>query len=160
MLVAGQIYYGVLFLIAWLTAGLHDATGEVLPKYEESPVIARLRNFLGESHPREHTTFAARLHRRRKQLVTLIITDQPQAIAEKIMHKMRRGVTALNGKGMYTHQDHQVLLVALSVTEVSELKALVKAEDPNAFMIVSPAQEVLGRGMKPLTQREDAYQPA
>jgi uncharacterized membrane protein len=44
MLVAGPIYLGVLFLIARLTARLHDATGEVLPKYDESAVLTRLRN--------------------------------------------------------------------------------------------------------------------
>jgi uncharacterized membrane-anchored protein YitT (DUF2179 family) len=39
--------------------------------------------------------------------------------------------------------------VAVTVTEISHLKALVSAEDPNAFMIVSPASEVLGRGFQP-----------
>jgi uncharacterized membrane protein len=157
MVIAGLIYNGILFLIAALTASLHNASGEVLPKYEDSLLLARLRSVMDESQTQEHTFFSPRL-RRRKQLVTLIITDHSQAIADKVMKVLRRGVTGLNGQGMYTHKEHQVLLVALSVTEVAQLKALVREEDPNAFMIVTPAQEVLGRGVQPLSQREDAYQ--
>ena len=41
-------------------------------------------------------------------------------------------------------------MVAVTITELAQLKALVRAEDPNAFVIVTPAQEVLGRGFKPL----------
>ena len=63
---------------------------------------------------------------------------------------MRRGVTALHGQGMYTHQERDVLMVAVTMTEISQLKALVRAEDPNAFVIVAPATEVLGRGFQPL----------
>ena len=39
---------------------------------------------------------------------------------------------------------------ALTVTEVHNLKAAVAKEDPQAFVIVSPAQEILGRGFNPL----------
>jgi len=35
---------------------------------------------------------------------------------------------------------------------VPQLKALVKAEDPNAFVIVTPAQEVFGRGFSSLEE--------
>jgi uncharacterized membrane-anchored protein YitT (DUF2179 family) len=42
------------------------------------------------------------------------------------------------------------LLVALTVTEVNHLKTLVSEVDPAAFVIVVPAQEILGRGFQPL----------
>jgi uncharacterized membrane-anchored protein YitT (DUF2179 family) len=45
-------------------------------------------------------------------------------------------------------------MCALTVTEVGQLKSLVNHEDPDAFVIVAPAQEVLGKGFKPL-QEED-----
>jgi uncharacterized membrane-anchored protein YitT (DUF2179 family) len=51
---------------------------------------------------------------------------------------------------MFTGKSHSVLLCALTVTEVGHLKALVSAQDPNAFVIVSPVQEILGRGFRPL----------
>jgi uncharacterized membrane-anchored protein YitT (DUF2179 family) len=51
---------------------------------------------------------------------------------------------------MYTGEEHSVLMCALTVTEVPQLKSLVRDEDPNAFVIVSPAQEVFGKGFMPL----------
>jgi uncharacterized membrane-anchored protein YitT (DUF2179 family) len=51
---------------------------------------------------------------------------------------------------MYTGKPHAVLLVALTITEVNHLKALVSEVEPDAFVIVMPAQEVLGRGFQPL----------
>ena len=66
------------------------------------------------------------------------------------MKELGRGVTRLNCRGMYTQQDREVLMVAVTITEISHLKALVREVDPNAFMIVSPASEVLGRGFQPL----------
>ena len=56
---------------------------------------------------------------------------------------------------MYTHQPRRILLCALTVTEVAQLKSLVNAADANAFVIVSPTQEILGKGFAPLTG-EDA----
>jgi uncharacterized membrane-anchored protein YitT (DUF2179 family) len=56
------------------------------------------------------------------------------------------------GKGAYTGKAHSVLMVALTVTEVPQMKALVSAEDPHAFVIVSPAQSIFGEGFAPLDE--------
>jgi len=45
-------------------------------------------------------------------------------------------------------------MCALTVTEVSLLKSLVGEADPQAFVIVSPAQEILGKGFTPLDEIE------
>jgi uncharacterized membrane-anchored protein YitT (DUF2179 family) len=63
-------------------------------------------------------------------------------------------VTALSGKGMYTGTERSVLMCALTVTEVHNLKSAVIKEDPQAFVIVSPAQEILGRGFSPLQEKK------
>ena len=51
-------------------------------------------------------------------------------------------------------------MVALTVTEVPQLKALVAAADGEAFVIVSPAQGVFGKGFMPLEEgsNENTYQ--
>jgi uncharacterized membrane-anchored protein YitT (DUF2179 family) len=53
---------------------------------------------------------------------------------------------------MYTGQERSVLICALTVTEVHNLKSAVAKEDPTAFVVVSAAQEILGRGFDPLTE--------
>jgi uncharacterized membrane-anchored protein YitT (DUF2179 family) len=54
---------------------------------------------------------------------------------------------------MYTGSERTVLMCALTVTEVHNLKSAVAKEDPDAFVIVSPAQEILGRGFNPLEEK-------
>jgi len=157
MLTLGFFYNGLIFLIGLATAGLHQASGEVLPKYGEVPILSNLWHMM-ETHddhttrpsPQATTVTRQRPSRQRQQLLALIISAKAQAVADRVLKDMQRGVTALHGEGMYTHQEREVLMVAVTVTEMAQLKALVKAEDPNAFVIVTPAQEVLGRGFQPL----------
>ena len=154
MLTAGVVYNGAIFIIGFATAGLQRASGEVLPKYGEFPLLRSLFRSMqtpeGVAHPAAHREGIRPQGRKRQQLLCLIVSAQPDAIAARIMKEMRRGVTALHGKGMYAQQDRDVLMVAATVTEMAGLKAAVKAEDPNAFVIVAPAQEILGRGFQPL----------
>jgi uncharacterized membrane-anchored protein YitT (DUF2179 family) len=43
-------------------------------------------------------------------------------------------------------------MVAVTITEMAQLKSLVNNEDPSAFVIVTPAREILGRGFQPLKE--------
>jgi len=153
MLAAGLIYNGALFLIGFITAGLTQATGEVLPKFGDFPILSRLWEAMEapEATPaKARGRVSAAPTRRRQQLLALIIAAKPQAIADRVLKELNRGATALHGQGMYTHQEREVLMVAVTVTEIAQLKSLVHAEDPNAFVIVTPAKEILGRGFQPL----------
>jgi uncharacterized membrane-anchored protein YitT (DUF2179 family) len=80
----------------------------------------------------------------------LIITNQPDSVAEKILINMERGVTLLPGKGAYTGTERIVLYVVIARSEVSQIKALVREADPNAFMVIGQAHEALGEGFRPL----------
>lgn len=151
MTLIGVIFNAALFLIGLATSGMHRATGEVLPKYGEFPIIGGLREALQANKQATAASGGpAGLIRRRTQLLTLVVSSNPQAIADRVLKEMNRGVTALHGKGMYTKQDREVLLVALTVTEVAQLEQIVRTADPNAFVMVAPAQEILGRGFQPL----------
>jgi uncharacterized membrane-anchored protein YitT (DUF2179 family) len=88
--------------------------------------------------------------RRRQQLMALIVTAKPQQVADRVLKEMRRGVTGFHGRGMYTQTDREMLMIALTVTELSHLRALVSSEDSDAFVVVAPVTEVLGRGFQPL----------
>ncbi len=151
MVTIGLVFNGLLFVIGFGTAGLTQASGEVLPKFGEFPVLSSLWHAMethegGQTAPREPLSS---LRRRRQQLLALIVSNKPQAVADRILKELNRGVTSLSGRGMYTRQERDVLMVAVTLTEISHLKALVSDVDPNAFMIVAPATEVLGRGFQP-----------
>jgi hypothetical protein len=141
--------YGVLTLIAVATAGMNKATGEVLPRFGEEGGHSFQER--GEAEAGFHLPMFP--HHRRKQMLAIIITDKAKPVADRVMTDLRRGVTSMAGTGMYTGQERSVLICALTVTEVHNLKSAVAKEDPQAFVIVSPAQEVLGRGFNPLMEK-------
>jgi uncharacterized membrane-anchored protein YitT (DUF2179 family) len=79
----------------------------------------------------------------------IIISARSQHIREKILHEMDRGVTLWKGTGGFSGEERELLWVVISQNEVSLLRALVRDEDPQAFMTVCPASEVFGEGFMP-----------
>ncbi|MEW6287947.1 MAG: DUF2270 domain-containing protein [Chloroflexota bacterium] len=148
MLTLGAIYYGFLMLIAIGTVTMTHATGEILPRFGEETVPLTAN---GREKPKGLRAWFAPRHRR-KQLLAMVITNKAETVSKRILSDLGRGVTAVSGKGMYTGAERSILMCALTVTEVHNLKAAVAKEDPQAFVIVSPAQEVLGRGFNPLSE--------
>ena len=79
----------------------------------------------------------------------MIITTEPERLRCAIVNDIKRGVTLLDAKGGYTNEDKNILLVVVNKKQQEvQLKKLIKNEDPNAFIIVSEAHEVLGEGFK------------
>ena len=150
MITLGAIYFSFLILIAIGTVGMTKASGEILPRFggenghdfhEGHEEVGGIRSML----------FPSQL---RKQFLALIVTDKAKLVSDRILSDLKRGVTAMPGKGMYTGKDHSVLMCAITVTEIHNLKSAVAKEDPNAFVIVSPAHEILGRGFNPLSEKK------
>ena len=78
--------------------------------------------------------------------VALIISSEYEEIAHQIGIKLDRGATFLHGEGSFSHTQTKVVLAAVKKQQVAELKELVTAVDPNAFIIVQEAHQVLGDG--------------
>lgn len=78
--------------------------------------------------------------------VALIITDHYEQVAQMIGTRLDRGATFLHGEGSYSHKQTKVVLAAVKKQQVAELKELVTGIDPNAFIIVQEAHQVLGDG--------------
>lgn len=137
--------YAGLAALGLATRRLQKAAGEVLPRHDLPPADAQ------EKAPGSLRAWFRPTHQRR-QLLALVITSQAGLVSRSILKGMGRGVTALPGKGMYTGQERSVLLCALTVTEIAQLKHLVAGSDPKAFVVVSPAQGVFGKGFMPLEE--------
>ena len=78
--------------------------------------------------------------------VALIITKRHDEVAYKIGQELGRGSTFLHGEGAYRHEDTKVILTAVKRQQLADLKKLVVEVDPNAFIIVQEAHQVLGDG--------------
>jgi uncharacterized membrane protein len=81
--------------------------------------------------------------------LAIIITNKKEAVADRLMSDLRRGVTALHGVGMYTGRTRDVLLCALTVSQESALRAAVNDSDPDAFLILTGARDIRGLGFAP-----------
>lgn len=81
-----------------------------------------------------------------KRQAVLIISDRARIIADEIMVEVKRGVTFLHAQGAYSHNERNVVFVAVTLTQLAQVKYIVNAVDKKAFMIIMPASEVAGKG--------------
>jgi uncharacterized membrane-anchored protein YitT (DUF2179 family) len=79
----------------------------------------------------------------------LIVSKKSDDIANAILHRMHRGCTLLSGKGAYTGQAENIIMVTTGKTQVPHLKELIFSLDPQAFITITDTVEVYGRGFKP-----------
>lgn len=77
--------------------------------------------------------------------VAYIISEQYEAITQKLL-QLDRGVTLLDGKGAWSGQEKRIILCAFGRRHFIPIKKLVQSIDPDAFVIVCDAHEVLGEG--------------
>lgn len=75
-----------------------------------------------------------------------IISNKTDEIGHAILNTISRGATSLDAHGMYTKQPKNVIFCVVSQKQIPELKELVDEIDPDAFVVVSNASEVIGHG--------------
>jgi len=85
-----------------------------------------------------------------------IISDKNEEISNAIGNEVKRGVTGLYGKGMYSNKDKLILMSAVSRRDIYKIKELARNIDPKSFIVVANAREVLGKGFKELGNKRDS----
>ncbi len=83
-----------------------------------------------------------------------IISEKSEDVSKAIFKELGRGVTAIQGKGMFTGIERPILLCVVGKTEESRLKELIYDIDHQAFVFITDAHEVLGEGFKSFRERE------
>lgn len=112
-----------------------DAVGKVLPlimaaceQYVESKVNDAITNGF-------HSAIEFR-----------VITDKPDEMALAIISKLGRGVTAIPATGMYTHENHSMLVCVINRRQIAAFKKVLKTTDPDSFAVMTNVSQVLGLG--------------
>jgi uncharacterized membrane-anchored protein YitT (DUF2179 family) len=77
-----------------------------------------------------------------------IITEKEEILSELIMVKLHRGVTYLYGEGAYNKVTRKILYCIIPLSQLPELKNIVTAVDEKAFISISDASEIQGKGFK------------
>ena len=134
---------GVIMLIASFLFGMAPAMFTMMNIFVNSNVVDRV---IAGFNPRK---------------AVLIISDNYQHIADIIINEIGRGVTFLHGQGAYTRRERNIIFVCVGTTQMGRLKRMIYSVDPEAFVLVISANEVMGRGFGQLHQSDlvDNYRP-
>ena len=81
-----------------------------------------------------------------KSKLCIIISSKGREIAQTLIEKSPRGVTMLNGEGMYCHQERDVLVTCVKNRQLTQLRQIVHSVDESAFVIINDSVEVRGKG--------------
>ena len=84
----------------------------------------------------------------RQSVQIFILSPKHKEIADAITNNLHRGVTVLSGKGWYTKQDTEVVMVITRKADLNVFLKYINAIDPNAFISVSSVTGVYGKGFE------------
>lgn len=78
----------------------------------------------------------------------VIVTDAPEAVARTILDRLGIGVTAWEGRGMFTNEAHMVLYCSISRPDVGRLRDAILEVDPQAFVVIGHGHQASGGVLK------------
>jgi uncharacterized membrane-anchored protein YitT (DUF2179 family) len=85
--------------------------------------------------------------------VLFIVSEKTEEIREKIITDMNRSGTLLRGEGLYNQNDRSIVFTVVNRRETVMLQDYIHQIDPNAFVTVLNANEILGNGFKSLKDK-------
>jgi uncharacterized membrane-anchored protein YitT (DUF2179 family) len=77
-----------------------------------------------------------------------IISDKYEEIRKKILFDMGRGGTIIKAEGMYEGKERKLIFTNITRREVYILSDYIRDIDPNAFVTIIDANEIIGEGFK------------
>ena len=77
-----------------------------------------------------------------------IISNKYEKISKEIETKTSRGSTGIYTKGMYTNEDRIMLMCVGNRNEITRIKEIAQVVDKKAFIIITNAREIFGKGFK------------
>jgi uncharacterized membrane-anchored protein YitT (DUF2179 family) len=86
----------------------------------------------------------------------LIVSSKHMEIKQKILKDLERGGTFLKGEGMFTGEEKHIIYTVVSRREVAILEEYISRIDPDAFITVMDAREILGEGFQNLSKKVEA----
>lgn len=156
---------GLVFSTGYSTGGT-DLLSSILHKYMPQVPIARILFCLDAaviaagiftfgSHSAAYAVFAVFLSSKVMDLILTgvragkqiwIISEEYQKIGSQILEELHRGVTSLDGRGVYSNRKKNVLVCLASAREIARILQIVEKNDDNAFVFIQEVKEIMGEG--------------
>ncbi len=86
----------------------------------------------------------------RQSVQMFIFSKKHDIIAEQIANDINRGVTLLNGKGWYSKEESNIIMVVVRRYESNQIFRTIKQVDPDAFISITNVMGVFGKGFDPI----------
>lgn len=83
-----------------------------------------------------------------KNKFVTIISEEPELITPFILEGIHRGYTSYKAQGGFTGEEKTIIITVCSRSEALKLKARIHQAEPNAFVILTDTNEILGKGFK------------
>lgn len=74
----------------------------------------------------------------------VVFTEQPEEMSKEIINRLRRGVSVIEAKGMYSKQKKYMVVCVVYNRQVTDLRKIVNKYDSNAFVIIKEVRETTG----------------
>ena len=156
---------GLVFSTGYSTGGT-DLLSSILHRYMPQVPIARILFCLDAaviaagiftfgSHSAAYAVFAVFLSSKVMDLILTgvragkqiwIISEEYQKIGSQILEELHRGVTSLDGRGVYSNRKKNVLVCLASAREIARILQIVEKNDDNAFVFIQDVKEIMGEG--------------
>ena len=81
-----------------------------------------------------------------------IISEEHQKIGNAIIQQMGRGVTCVEGQGMYTKKSKNILFCVVGKRQIMSVVSIVRKIDKAAFIVIQDAREVMGEGFREISE--------
>ncbi len=85
--------------------------------------------------------------------VLFIVSDKTDEIRNKIINDLNRGGTLIRGEGLYNNNDRRIVFTVVNRRETVMLQDFINEIDPQAFVTVLNANEILGNGFRSLKDK-------
>lgn len=87
--------------------------------------------------------------------VYIFSEEHTPEISRRVIAELHHGGTTFHGTGIYTSKTRLMLMVIVPNNQMNAIMKIIHDEDPKAFVFVTEAYEVLGRGFVPLKKVAD-----
>lgn len=78
--------------------------------------------------------------------VVYLVTNETELLRKLITKQLGPEGTIIKGDGLYQDQEKKMILLVVEVAKLQVLRQIVKQNDPDGFLIITEATEMLGRG--------------
>ena len=78
--------------------------------------------------------------------VVYLVTQKTEELKKLITDELGPEGTIIKGDGLFEGQEKKMILIVVEVTKLQRLRQMVRETDPEGFLIITEASEMLGRG--------------